>query len=130
MNRVILIGNLTKDPVSSRTNSGLTYCRFSIAINNFGDKAPDYIPIVAWEKVAENCSKYLKKGSKVAVEGTLHSNSYDSQNGERRFTLDITAQRVEFLSPIGKEENNGTSNKFSPDPAFDSVTPIQEDLDF
>ena len=129
MNKVLLIGNLTKDPASSKTSSGLTYCRFTIAINNFGDKAPDFIPIVTWEKTAENCARFLKKGSKVGVEGSLHSSSYDS-NGERKFSLDITAQRVEFLSPLDKDENAGPSTRSHSDSAFDSVTPIKEDLDF
>lgn len=130
MNKVLLIGNLTKDPVASKTASGLTYCRFTIAINNIGDKAPDYIPIVAWEKIAESCARFLKKGSKVGVEGSLHSGSYDTPNGERKYSLDITAQRVEFLSPIEKGAGSNNNSKFSPDAAFDTVTPVKDELDF
>ena len=114
MNKVLLIGNLTKDPVLNKTASGLSFCRFTVAINSFADRPADFVPIVAWEKVADNCMKFLKKGS----------NSYEDQNGERKFTLDVTAARVEFLSSTSAREDNSHPTEFS------EVAPIQDNLGF
>lgn len=124
MNKAILIGNLTKDPILNKTASGLSFCRFTVAINSFADRPADFVPIVAWEKVADNCMKFLKKGSKVAVDGTLRSNSYEDQNGERKFTLDVTASRVEFLSTTPVREDNPHPTEFS------EVTAINDNLGF
>ncbi len=129
MNKALLIGNLTKDPVLTTTSSGLSCCRFTIAINNFSNKSADFIPVVVWEKVAENCMKYLKKGSKVAIEGSVRSNSYDTQNGERRFSIDVTASRVEFLSTNGPADGTQANGSSQPE-EFSEVKPIDENLEF
>ena len=104
MNKAILIGNLTKDPILNKTASGLSFCRFTVAINSFADRPADFVPIVAWEKVADNCMKFLKKGSKVAVDGT--------------------ASRVEFLSTTPVREDNSHPTEFS------EVTAINDNLGF
>ena len=103
MNKVYLIGNLTRDPEVSETSNGTALCRFSIAVNrNYtdedGKKIADYFNIATWRGQAETCGKYLKKGSKVAILGSLQNRSYDDKDGNRRTVTDIVASEVEFLS--------------------------------
>lgn len=103
MNKVILIGNLTKDPELTTTNSGISVCRFTLAVSRRfvganGERETDFLNIVAWRSQAENCSKYLKKGSKCAVIGSLQTRSYDAQDGSKRYITEITADEVEFLA--------------------------------
>ena len=102
MNKAILIGRLTRDPELTKTNTDLSVCKFTLAINrNFKDKdgneQTDFIPIVVWRNQAENCAKYLKKGSQCAVTGTIQTRSYD-KDGEKRYVTEIVADNVEFLS--------------------------------
>ena len=110
MNRVHLIGNLTKDTEYSETTTGIAVCRFSIAVNrnytNDGEKITDYFNIVTWRGQAENCHKFLKKGSKVAIEGSLQNRSYEDKNGVKRTVTEIVASEVEFLNKV--EESNET----------------------
>lgn len=103
MNKAILIGNLTKDPEVRTTTTGKVVCTFSLAVNRkytgqTGEKITDYFSIVAWERLGENCSKYLTKGSKVAVLGELQARSYEAKDGSRRYVTEIRANEVEFLS--------------------------------
>jgi len=103
MNKVILIGNLTKDPELTTTNSGISVCRFTLAVSRryvgtSGERETDFLNIVVWRNQADNCSKYLKKGSKCAVVGSLQTRSYDAQDGSKRYVTEITADEVEFLS--------------------------------
>ena len=100
MNKVFLIGRLTQDPTASTLDSGHTYCRFSIAVNRFTrgeDSRADFINIVTWDALAQNCVKYLAKGSQVAVCGSIQTGSYE-RDGVKRQTFDIRADQVEFLS--------------------------------
>ena len=103
MNKVILIGNLTKDPELTTTNSGLSVCRFTLAVprrfqNAEGERETDFLNITVWRNQAENCAKYLKKGSKASVIGSVQTRSYDAQDGTKRYVTDIVAEEVEFLS--------------------------------
>ncbi len=103
MNKVILIGNLTRDPELTTTNSGVSVCRFSLAVtrrfaNSEGEREADFINIVVWRNQAENCHKFLKKGSKCAVVGRLQTSSYDAQDGSKRYTTDVIADEVEFIN--------------------------------
>ena len=103
MNKIILIGNLTRDPELQTTTSGVSVCRFSLAVtrrfaNNEGERDADFINIVVWRNQAENCHKYLKKGSKCAVVGRIQTSSYDAQDGSQRYTTDVVADEVEFIS--------------------------------
>lgn len=111
MNRANLIGNLTKDPELRTTPQGISVCSFTIAINRgFGDKKDvDYIPIVTWRGLADNCAKFLAKGRKVGVSGRIQVRSYDANNGERRYVTEIVADDVEFLSPKGEGGSGGGS---------------------
>ena len=108
-NKVWLMGNLTKDPESQTTSSGITVCKFTLAVqrkfsNANGEKETDFINIVAWRTLAENCIKYLSKGKKVAVVGAIQTRSYDAQDGTKRYVTEIMAEEVEFLSPSEKQE--------------------------
>ena len=104
MNKVILIGNLTRDPELSRTQSGIAVCRFSIAVNrpyedSNGERQTDFFNITVWRTQAENCQRYLAKGRKVAIIGNLQNRTYEDKDGVKRSVTDIIAQEVEFLSP-------------------------------
>ena len=106
MNKVILIGNLTRDPEISTTSNGVSVCRFAIAVtrrfaNAEGERDTDFFNIVVWRSLAENCHKFLKKGSKVAVVGNLQNRSYDAQDGSKRYITDVVAEEVEFLTTKG-----------------------------
>ena len=111
MNKVFLIGNLTRDPELSTTNSGISVCRISIAVsrrfaNADGSRETDFFNVVAWRAIAENCAKYLKKGSKIAIMGSIQNHSYDAQDGTKRYATDITAEEIEFLSTKGDATTN------------------------
>lgn len=104
MNKVYLIGNLTRDPETSDTSSGVRVCRFAIAVNRSyanadGNRETDFFNITVWRQLADNCSKYLKKGSKVAVVGQLQNRSYEDKDGIKRSVTDIVANEIEFLTP-------------------------------
>ena len=107
MNKVILVGNLTKDPELATTNSGVSVCRFTLAVgrryqNADGERETDFINIVTWRGLADNCSKYLSKGSKVCVVGSLQNRSYEDKDGNKRYATDIVAEDVEFISSRGQ----------------------------
>ena len=108
MNKVLLIDNLTREPELSSTASGVAMCRIGIAVNrNYtnseGNRETDFFNITAWRNLAERCGKYLHKGSKVGIVGNLQMRSYEV-NGEKRNTIDIIADDIEFLSPKGSVE--------------------------
>lgn len=109
MNKIVLIGNLTNDPESRATPSGVSVCSFTIAVNrrftgSDGNKVTDFFRIQAWRQLADVCSRYLSKGKKVAVVGELQARMYDAKDGTRRMSLDVSADEVEFLSPKSEEE--------------------------
>ena len=112
MNKVILIGNLTRDPELTETPSGVAVCRFAIAVsrdyaNADGTRETDFFNITVWRGRAENCGKYLKKGSKIAIVGSLQNRTYEDKEGVKRTVTDIVASEVEFLSSGGTRENGG-----------------------
>jgi single-strand DNA-binding protein len=104
MNRAVIIGNLTRDPELRTTPQGISVCSFTVAVNRgFGDKKDvDFIPVVTWRGLADNCAKFLSKGRKAGVSGRIQVRSYDANNGERRYVTEIVADDVEFLSPKGE----------------------------
>lgn len=129
MNKVFLIGNLTRDPEQTETPNGIAVCRFSIAVsrdftNSDGERETDFFNIVVWRGRAESCGKYLKKGNKVAVFGSLQNRSYEDKDGVKRSVTDIVASEVEFLTPkqADREEEQVVSmSKTRPQP-----TPIDD----
>ena len=104
MNKVILVGNLTRDPELTETPRGVAVCRFAIAVsrdyaNADGTRETDFFNITVWRGRAENCGKYLKKGNKVAIVGSLQNRSYEDKDGIKRNVTDVVANEVEFLTP-------------------------------
>lgn len=103
MNKVFLIGNLTRDPELTETSSGVAICRFSIAVNrNYttgGERQTDFFNCTAWRGLGENVAKYAKKGNKVAVMGSIELRNYEDSQGVRRTAVDISCNDVEFLTP-------------------------------
>lgn len=104
MNRVILIGNLTRDPEVVTLGDGTVKCAFTVAVqrryaSTGGERIADFISVVAWRQLGELCAKYLAKGRKVGVEGSIQTRSYDAQDGSRRYVTEVIAESVEFLAP-------------------------------
>ncbi len=102
MNKCFFIGNLTRSPELTCTPSGASVCRFIVAVNRSyananGEREADFISVVAWRELGESCAKYLIKGSKVAVCGSLQTRCYEDKEGNKRYVSEIHAQEVEFL---------------------------------
>ena len=121
MNKVFLIGNLTRDPESRTTQSGVSLCSFTIAVNRrrqsnaeAGQPEADFFRVTAWRQLGDLCAKYLTKGRKVSVVGTVSASAYVGNDGQARASLEVTAEDVEFLSPRGEA---GEVPAYSPAPA-------------
>lgn len=115
MNKCILIGNLARDPELSTTTNGVPVCRFSIAVsrrfsNADGEREVDFLNIVVWRNIGENCHKFLKKGSKVGIVGNIQTRSYDATDGSKRYVTEIVAEEVEFLSTRSQDEQQTKSS--------------------
>lgn len=109
LNRVLLIGRLTREPELRYTPDGTPVANFTIAVNRSftnqqGEREADFIPIVVWRKQAEQCAEYLSKGSEVVVDGRLQVRSYEDRDGIKRKKSEIIAWRVQFLGRLKKEE--------------------------
>ena len=121
MNKVYLIGNLTRDPEMRSTSTGIPVCNFSIAVNRRkradGQQETDFFNIVAWRQLAELCSRYLAKGRKVAVSGSIQTRTYEAQDGSKRSAFDIVADEVEFLSSAQAGASSGEYHAPSAAPA-------------
>lgn len=107
MNKVILIGNLANDPESRTTQSGIAQCSFRLAVQRRfkganGERETDFLPVVCWRQTAEFAQRYLAKGRKVAVEGSIQTRSYDAQDGSKRYVTEIIADSVEAVG--GRED--------------------------
>lgn len=119
MNKVILVGNLTRDPELTETPSGIAVCRFAIAVsrdyaNSEGNRETDFFNITVWRGRAENCGRYLKKGNKVAIVGSLQTRSYEDKDGIKRNVTDVVASEVEFLTPKNAQGNDEDGETFAP----------------
>lgn len=111
MNKVILIGNLTKDPELKETQSGISVCKFSIAVNRKfqnadGERETDFFNITAWRGTAETIARYCKKGNKLFVEGNIQIRKYEDEEGISRTSIDITANEVEFLTSKSRQDDD------------------------
>ena len=131
MNKVILIGNLASDPESRTTQSGIAQCSFRIAVQRRykganGEREADFLPVVCWRQTAEVAQRYLAKGRKVAVEGSIQARSYDAQDGSRRYVTEIIADSVEAVG--GREDGaQGAQNaQNAQEPAQDHQTGFTE----
>ncbi len=111
MNKVILIGNLTRDPELTETPSGVSVCRFSIAVARKysgadGEKKTDFFNCIAWRGLAETVARFTRKGNKVCVSGSIETRSYEDSQGNKRNAVDVVAQDIEFLTPKQAESDN------------------------
>ena len=118
MNSCQLIGHLTRDPELRMTNTGKAVANFTLAVNRAysKDKEADFFRVVVWGKQAENVASYLKKGSQCAVSGSIHNNNYEDRDGNMRYSVDINADRVEFLG--GGQKSEPVENEATP---FDMI---------
>ncbi len=135
MNSVILIGRLTRDPeLRYIPNSGTAVTNFTIAVDRpfAKEKTADFFRVVVFGKSAENCSNYLSKGRQVAVAGRLQNNNYETQSGEKRYTTEIIADRVEFLEPKDKRPsgNYQDDNNDSLPEGFQALEDDDEEIPF
>ncbi len=119
MNQVNLIGNLTKDPELAETSGGVKVCRFAIAVNrNYkgsdGERKTDYFNCVAWRGLGETVAKWMKKGNKIRVTGSIETRTYEDSQGVKRTVVDIVAQDVEFLTAKASAEDDVASKHLQP----------------
>lgn len=108
MNKVILVGRLTRDPEVKNTTTGKTVATFTLAIdrrfkNKDGQKEADFVPIVFWQKQAELVGQYLSKGSQLAISGRLQVRNYEAQDGQRRYITEVVGEELTFLSSSKRE---------------------------
>ena len=118
MNKVFLIGNLTRDPELRTTQTGVSVCSFTIAVNRrrasnaeAGQPEADFFRVSAWRQLGENCAKYLAKGRKVCVIGPVSCRTYVGNDGQTRASLEVQADDVEFLTPRSEQ---GESSAYAP----------------
>lgn len=126
LNKITLIGNLTKDPESGSTQSGANFTRFTIAVNrpytnSVGEREADYFDIIAWRELADRCAKYLFKGNKVGIAGTVQQKQYEDRDGIKRTAWNVVANEVEFLTP---KANNGQPRDSQP---ASNMQPVDND---
>lgn len=127
MNKIILMGNLGKDPDVRYTQSGKAYMRTSIAINRYAKKGEkpevDFFNLVAWEKTAEFFGRYLKKGSKVLIEGRLQNNNYE-KDGVKHYNVDVIVEKVEFAGGKSAEKSDEPKGEWDGEPVPDDDMPF------
>ena len=133
INRVVLVGNLTKDPELRHTPSGTAVCKLRLAVNtrqkdaqgNWGDK-PNYFDVTVWGNQGESCAQYLAKGRPIGVDGRLDWREWEAQDGTKRQAVEIIAENVQFLG--GRGDGEGRSGQFVPEGAGAAVA--SSDADF
>ena len=121
MNRVVLVGRMTRDPELRRTANGVAVTNFTLALNrNFNSSSgqqTDFIPCVVWNKAAENVSKFCSKGSLVGVDGRLQSRQYQNQDGRTITAIEVVCDSVQFLETKAARERNGAAS-YNPTSSF------------
>ncbi|NLW21155.1 MAG: single-stranded DNA-binding protein [Clostridiales bacterium] len=139
MNKIFLIGNLTRDPELRSTQSGIPVCTFTVAVNRRGRQSAeagqpdaDFFRVTTWRQQAENCNRYLAKGRKVGVTGTLTLQSYVGNDGQQRYSLEVQADEVEFLTPRGEggERQTAAPQAGAPEASDGFVRVDDDDLPF
>lgn len=111
MNKLTIIGNLTRDPELRTTQQGIPVCSFTVAVNRRKSDDSDFFRVTVWRGLAETCAKYLAKGRKVCVVGPVSASTYQTNAGETRVSLDQTAEDVEFLSSRGDQQETAYQNQ-------------------
>ena len=138
MNKVFLIGRLTRDPELRYTGNNTPVATFSLAVNRpfsnqAGEREADFINIVVWRKQAENVKNYLTQGSQAAIEGRIQVRSYDDQSGQKRYVTEVIADNVEFLGSRSSANNSNNSSASSNEPTTydfgDTKEPKGTDVD-
>lgn len=129
LNRIILIGRLTKDPELRYTPNGVAVASFSLAVErNFknanGEREADFIPCVVYRQLAELCSNYLDKGKLAAVDGRLQVRTYEGQDGQRRWVYEVVAENVRFLSPKGGTAHTASGEAYGHEMSLDDDIPF------
>lgn len=135
MNKVILIGRLTRNPELRYTSSNTPVATFTLAVNRLfsnqqGEREADFINVVVWRKQAENVGNYLKQGSKCAVEGRIQTRNYEDDSGNKRYITEIIAEGVEFLDSkkeTSEDKNSSTEGQSNPFADFGSSIEISDD---
>ncbi|EJL3135829.1 single-stranded DNA-binding protein, partial [Listeria monocytogenes] len=117
MNRVVLVGRLTKDPDLRYTPAGAAVATFTLAVNRAftnqnGEREADFINCVVWRKPAENVANFLKKGSMAGVDGRVQTRNYEDSDGKRVFVTEVVAESVQFLEPKNNNAEGSTSNNY------------------
>ena len=139
INRVVLVGRLTKDPEVKNTNSGNTVCSFTVAVDNRsknpdGTKSTSFIPCVVFAAAADNVAKYTRKGSLVGVEGRINQRSFQRKDGTNASVLEVLCDSVQFLEPKSADNASSADETLTfSDESTDSVEPTQvadDDLPF
>ncbi|KFZ26961.1 MAG: Single-stranded DNA-binding protein ssb [Candidatus Izimaplasma bacterium HR2] len=115
INRVVLVGRLTKDPELRYTSSNIPVSKFTLAVNRTfagpsGEREADFIQCVVWRKQAENLAKFVRKGSLIGVEGRIQTGSYDDKDGIRKYTTEVIGDSVQFLEPKSQQQDNSGYN--------------------
>lgn len=121
LNRVVLVGRLTRDPELRYTPNGVAVANFTVAVNRpfsnqQGNREADFINCVVWRRAAENLANFMKKGNLVGVDGRIQTRSFEGQDGRRVYITEVVAESVQFLEPKGSSGQGGTgSTRFQPD---------------
>ena len=117
INRVVLVGRLTKDPELRSTPNGIASCRFTVAVNRTfsgqdGEQKADFISCQAWRKQAENLANFMKKGNLIGLEGRIQTGSYEGQDGKRVYTCDVVADSIQFLEPRNSTGGSQSTSRY------------------
>ena len=120
MNKLTIIGNLTRDPELRTTQTGVSVCSFTVAVNKRqkdanGQTQADYFRVTAWRELGENCAKWLQKGRKVAVVGPVSVSTYTGQDGRNYANLEVQAQDVEFLTSMAEAQRLAQAGQAAPE---------------
>ena len=131
MNRVVLVGRITRDPELRTSPSGVPFVAFSIAVNRTrvnsnGEREADFINCVAFNRQAENLARFIKKGGQIGVDGKLQTRRYQAPDGTNRYATDVICDQVHFLEPRGTQQQSGYNDYSSYEPAPQQRPTYQE----
>lgn len=129
MNKIILIGRMTKNAEVRYTSSNKAVAQFSLAVNRPGNKGTDFINIIAWDKLGEIVQKYTHKGSLIAVEGRLQTRTYEDNNGNRKYITEVVANNINLLEPKNKQEKTSNQkNENNSDPFEEMGKQVEQEI--
>ena len=129
MNKVFLIGRLSRDPELRHTTGGTAVCQINVAISRpvaqGSEPQTDFINVVVWNRQAENVARYLSKGRQIAIEGRIQTRNYDNAEGRRTYVTEVIASNVEFLGSANDNNRTNNNNGFESNP-FDTMEPVMD----